>query len=199
MKNFMTVAILAALLAGCSQPAKMENQAKGDIKVKTTRVHAAVAENKLGYSGTIEAAQVIPLSFRTVGTVEKIFVDVGDAVHKGQVLATLDNTELRNIYDATQASYRQAEDAYNRLKQVYDQGSLPEIKWVEMQTNLEQARSSFELAKNNLEKCNLVAPVSGTVGRRNIEPGMSSVSLTAAPIELVRMETVLVRISVPEN
>ena len=117
----------------------------------------------------------------------------------GQVLATLDNAELQNIYDAALAKYNQAQDAHKRLKQVYEQGSLPDIKWVEMETNLEQARSSMELAKNNLEKCNLVSPVNGIVGRRNIEPGQSSVSLTSAPIELVRIETVLVKISVPEN
>jgi RND family efflux transporter MFP subunit len=82
---------------------------------------------------------------------------------------------------------------------VHDQGSLPEIKWVEMQTNLEQARSSLELSKTNLDKCRLISPVDGIVGRRNIEPGQSSVSLTSAPIELVKIESVLVKISVPEN
>jgi RND family efflux transporter MFP subunit len=97
------------------------------------------------------------------------------------------------------AKYQQAEDAYNRLKLVYDQGSLPEIKWVEMKSNYEQAKASLDLAKNNLEKCTLIAPVDGIVGRRNIEPGQSSIILTGAPIELVKIETVHVKISVPEN
>jgi RND family efflux transporter MFP subunit len=97
------------------------------------------------------------------------------------------------------AKYQQAEDAYYRLKQVYDEGSLPEIKWVEMKSNFEQAKSALDLAQNNLDKCKLTAPVDGIVGRRNIEPGQSSVSLTMASIELVKIETVFVKISVPEN
>lgn len=191
--------MLIALIAGCSHTRTDEVIKDQAIKVKTTQVRAVNEDFSLGYSGTVEASQVIPLSFRTVGTVEQIFVDVGDRVSKGQLLATLDDTDLQNIYFAALAKYQQAEDAYNRLKQVHDQGSLPEIKWVEMQTNLEQARSSMEVAKSNLEKCRLLSPVDAIVGRRNIEPGQSSVSLTAAPIELVKIETVLVKISVPEN
>ena len=195
----MLAATLVAMFTGCSQPVKEEAKPGSEIRVQTAKVTTLSQDQSLGYSGTVEASQVIPLSFRTVGTVEQIFVEVGDVVSKGQVLATLDNSELQNIYDAAQSKYRQAEDAYKRLKQVRDQGSLPEIQWVEMQTNLEQARSSYEVSKENLEKCNLVAPVSGIVGRRNIEPGQSSINLTSAPIELVRIETVLVKISVPEN
>lgn len=191
--------MITTLVAACSQSGKEEMKPSGGIKVITAPVRPVTLGNSLDYSGTVEAAQVIPLSFRTVGTIEKIYVDVGDMVTKGQVLAMLDKSELQNIYDAALSKYRQAEDAYNRLKQVYEQGSLPEIRWVEMQTDLEQARSTLELSKNNLEKCSLISPVNGIVGRRNIEPGMSSISLTSASIELVRIETVLVKISVPEN
>lgn len=188
-----------AILTACSHSPSGEIRKDESFRVRTAKVISVKDDFSLGYSGTVEASQVIPLSFRTIGTVQQIFVEVGDAVHKGQVLATLDPADLQNIYDAALAKYKQAEDAYDRLKQVHDQGSLPEIKWVEMQTNLEQARSTMEVSKSNLEKCQLVSPVDAIVGRRNIEPGQSSVSLTSAPIELVRIESVFVRISVPEN
>jgi RND family efflux transporter MFP subunit len=81
---------------------------------------------------------------------------------------------------------------------VHDNGSLSEVKWVEMETNLKKAESQLEVAKNSLEKCNLYAPVSGIIGKRNVEPGQSALS-SFAPLELVKIETVLVKISVPEN
>ena len=199
MKKIVVLAMLIAVTAACSNHQRDEIKGEQKIKVRTALVQSVKNDYRLGYSGTVEASQVIPLSFRTIGTVEQIYVEVGDVVRKGQVLATLDETELQNIYDAALAKYKQAEDAYNRLKQVHDQGSLPEIRWVEMQTDLEQARSSMELSKNNLDKCKLTSPVDGIVGRRNIEPGQSSVSLTSAPIELVKIESVFVKISVPEN
>ena len=45
----------------------------------------------------------------------------------------------------------------------------------------------------------MYAPVNGMVGRRNIEPGMYSISLASAPLELVDIRQVYVKISVPEN
>jgi membrane fusion protein, multidrug efflux system len=199
MKKLLAIPVCIAILTGCSHTPSGEIRKDEAFRVRTAKVVSVKDDFSLGYSGTVEASQVIPLSFRILGTVQQIYVEVGDLVRKGQLLATLDPADLQNIYDAALAKYKQAEDAYERLKQVHDQGSLPEIKWVEMQTNLEQARSTMEVSKSNLDKCQLVSPVDAIVGRRNIEPGQSSVSLTSAPIELVKIETVFVKISVPEN
>ncbi len=199
MKKLVMLALALVTVSGCTHSRTEDSKEEKAIKVKTARVSALGSESAFGYSGTVEASQVIPLSFRTIGTVKQVYVEVGDVVRKGQLLATLDDSELQSIQEATLAKYQQAEDAYNRLKQVHDQGSLPDIKWVEMQTSLEQARSSLDLSKSNLDKCKLISPIDGMVGRRNIEPGQSSVSLVSAPLELVRIEKVLVKISVPEN
>lgn len=199
MRKLIAFIMLIALVTGCNNLKKDEPVAEQATRVKTATVHAVNVAMNMNYSGTVEASQVIPLTFRTAGTVDKILVDVGDPVRKGQVLATLDDSDLQNIYNTTLAKYQQAEDAYNRLKLVYDEGSLPEIKWVEMKSNYEQAKSALDMAQNNLGKCKMTAPIDGIVGRRNIEPGQSSISLTMAPFELVRIEKILVKISVPEN
>jgi RND family efflux transporter MFP subunit len=154
---------------------------------------------RLNFSGTVEAGQTIPLTFEMTGTVQKVLVEAGDAVKEGQLLATIDKTDARNMYDMAQAKQKQAQDAYDRLKSVYEKGSLPEVKWIEMQTNLEQANSSLKIAENNLKKCDLKSPVSGVVGRRNVEPGMSAISITGAPIEIVDLKTVNIKISIPEK
>lgn len=198
MKKILVLMTLALAFVSCSQKQTTDDENRV-IKVKTIRVQSVNNAAELDYSGTVEASQVIPLSFITIGTVNKILVDVGDPVKKGQLLATIDNSEMQNIRDAALARYQQAQDAYDRLKMVHDQGSLPDIKWVEMESNLEQAKSSLDLAENNLDKCNMISPVDGFVGQRNIEPGQSSLNLTKAPIEIVKIETVLVKISVPEK
>lgn len=199
MKNRVVFLTLLAIIAGCRENPTYPPLSERAMKVKTTRVQLADENQPMKYSGTVEASQVIPLNFRTAGTVETILVDVGDEVRKGQVLATLDDADLQNIYNTMLVKYKQAEDAYNRLKLVYDSGSLPEIKWVEMKSDYDQAKSALELAQSNLEKCKLTAPVNGIIGRRNIEPGQSSISLAMAPLELVRIDNVLVKVSVPEN
>jgi membrane fusion protein, multidrug efflux system len=199
MKKLIYPAIIIALAIGCGKAKTTPSDQEKTVKVSTAKVSQSENSYSLRYSGTIEASQTIPLTFQTTGTVEKIYVEVGDMVKKGQLLARTDNSDMLNIYNVTLAKYEQAKDAYDRLKSVHDQGSLPEIKWVEMETNMEQAKSSLELSKNNLEKCNMRAPVDGIVGRRNIEPGQSAISASLSPIELVQIENVCVKISVPEN
>jgi RND family efflux transporter MFP subunit len=199
MKKFIYTAMIIALMTGCGKVKTTLSNPEKTVKVSTVKVLPAESSYSLSYSGTIEASQIIPLSFQTTGTVEKIYVEVGDFVKKGQLLARTNNSDMLNIYNVTLAKYEQAKDAYTRLKSVHDQGSLPEIKWVEMETNMEQAKSSLELSKNNLDKCNMRAPVDGIVGHRNIEPGQSAIGSSLSPIELVQIEIVFVKISVPEN
>lgn len=196
MKKTTFTILLSLLLIGCKQE-KTENPLAPRVKVAT--IQQIESNRVLHYSGTVEAYQTIPLSFQIPGIVQQVCVHTGDPVQKGQLLATLENTDAKNMLEIAQAKYLQAKDAYRRLKEVYDKGSLPEIKWVEMETNLQQAESSVDLAKNNLRKCTLFAPESGFVGKRNIEPGMSCLSSLVGPIELVKIETVYVKISVPEN
>lgn len=200
MKKRDILVLCFALLLGCNTTEERNNSnSDKPITVKVTVVKKGKVASHLRYSGTIEASQTIPLNFKTTGTVEKVLVYAGDIVVTGQLLATLDPADARNMYDIALSQYNQAKDAYDRLKHVHENGSLPEIKWVEMDSKLTQATSSLDLAKNNLEKCNLHSPVNGIVGRRNIEPGMSSISISSAPIELVDIRKVYVKISVPEN
>jgi RND family efflux transporter MFP subunit len=197
-KTIFTATVAAVMIAGCArkdETAKVESP----IGVTTATVVNQSVVERLNFSGTVEAGQTIPLSFEMTGTVQSVLVEAGDAVSKGQLLATIDKTDARNMYEMTLAKQKQAQDAYDRLKSVYEKGSLPEVKWIEMQTNLEQANSSLKIAENNLKKCELKSPVSGIVGTRNVEPGMSALSLTGAPIEIVDLKTVNIKISIPEK
>jgi RND family efflux transporter MFP subunit len=200
MKKMIIPAIALFMMVACN-PKQASDSLPGTqpITVITVKVKQEKVVTALCYSGTIEAHQTIPLTFQTTGIVQDVLVSAGDFVDKGELLATLNPDDAKSLYDITLSQYQQAKDAYNRIKTVHDQGSLPEIKWVEMESKLEQAKSSLDIAKNNLDKCKLYAPVSGMVGRRNIEPGMSAITITSAPLELVDIKQVYVKISVPEN
>jgi len=197
MKKTILFTLTALSLVGCNHKTNVEGPT--DPQVVLTEVSKAESSGDLHYSGSIEASQTIPLTFQVSGTVLRVLVNAGDAVHKGQLLATVDKADAQSMYELTNAKYNQAKDAYNRLKEVHDNGSLSEIKWVEMESNLQQAKSSAAMAKNNLSKCALYAPENGIIGHRNIEPGMSSLGNPIFPLELIKIESVYVKISVPEN
>lgn len=196
MKKTILLILTVLSFMGCNH--KIEEKST-DPQVVIAEVTKVKGSTDLNYSGSIEALQTIPLTFQTSGTVLRVLVNAGDLVRKGQLLATVDKTDAQNMYELSNAKYKQAKDAFNRLKEVRDNGSLPEIKWVEMESNLQQAQSSVAIAKNNLNKSSLYSPDNGIIGKRNIEPGMASIGSVLAPLELIKIESVYVKIAVPEN
>jgi RND family efflux transporter MFP subunit len=197
MKKTIFLVLTVLSFVGCKHKESVEEPSAPQVVI--SEVKQGTSAGDLHYSGSIEAFQTIPLTFQTSGTVLKVLVSAGDAVSKGQLLATVDKADAQNMYELSNAKYKQAKDAYNRLKEVHDNGSLPEIKWVEMESNLQQALSSVTIAKNNLSKSSLYSPDNGVIGKRNIEPGMASIGSVLAPLELIKIESVYVKIAVPEN
>lgn len=189
------------LFASCKQnPSNQDVKMAGDkaIRVEIRPAGKTVPDSTLEYSGAVIPSVNVPLSFKTMGTVTGILVDEGDFVKKGQVLARLDHTSFESSYNAALASQKQAKDAYERLKKVYEKGSLPEIQWQEVLTKLEQAQAAEEIARRNLDNCTLRAPANGVIGARKLEVGAN-----AAPgvtvLNLMDIKEVFVKISVPEN
>ena len=197
---FLNLAFVLSVIS-CQQENKTEKNTTENserIRVQTAVVQVSDSIKQFNYSGIITPAVSTKLSFQLPGSVAKIYVEEGDKVQKGQVLAELDNTSYRSTYKAAQAMQEQARDAYTRLKTVYEKGSLPEIQWEEIKSKLEQANSAEAIAGKNLDNCKITAPSNGIIGSCDIETG-SSVMPGITVIDLVDINEVFVRISVPEN
>lgn len=196
----MIVLAAAAVLTGCGQQEKQNEKttASPGIRVNVKELALSHATNKLKYSGSIEALVTTPLSFQTTGTVAHIYVHEGDCVRKGQLVAETEKATFQSAYDAAHAQYEQAVDAHARLKKVYDNGSLPEVKWVEIKSKLAQAESQLNICRENLENCELRSPAAGIIGKRELEVGMSAIQLQA-PITIINIDEVYVKIPVTED
>ncbi len=190
--------IVALLLSVSSCKRKVELREIQPVEVKVQVIDTLEQGYVTTYVGEVEENLSVALNFPTGGTVQKLAVREGDRVREGQLLATVDNSTAQNAYNAAKASLQQAEDAYKRLKKVYEQGSVAEVKWVEMETNLEKARSMEQIARKQLDDCTLYAPFSGVVGRCNAEAG-SNVLPHETVLTLLDMKQVFVTFSVPES
>ncbi|MDR1022055.1 MAG: efflux RND transporter periplasmic adaptor subunit [Prevotellaceae bacterium] len=185
------------LLTGCSS--KPEREAKEKIiPVKTLHIAASAVAGEMSYVGTVEESAALSLGFSVMGTVEQMLVSEGQAVNKGQLLATLNTVTAQNSVDAAQATLRQAQDAYDRLSKLHDNGSLPDIKFVEVETGLQQAKSMLAVAEKNLDDCRLYAPRNGVIATRSVEAG-ESVMPGVTAFKLVSVDKVNVKVVVPEN
>lgn len=205
MKKYGLLLLLSGILMGANVFVGCADDANSQEKLTQTLVNVEVAsvcnptEGQIfTYSGAVEESETTPLSFKVIGNVKQVLVKEGDFVKAGQVLAVLNSDNYKDSYEMSLASLKQAEDAYKRLKPMYKNGNLPEIKLIEVETSLQQAKSATAIAKRNIEDCVLTSPVSGVVGRRSIEPGMSAMPGIAA-INVVKIEKVFAKIPIPEN
>lgn len=195
---FYSILFVVAFTACNTEAQKPKEVAGKDIKVQTRKMKTSEEVQTYSYSGQIETSKNIRLSFQIPGKVTKVNVEEGDRIKAGQVIALIDDSRFQSAYDAALASHHQVEDAYNRLKKVYDNGSLPEVDWQDIKTKRAQSQAALELAEQNLKDCRLVAPASGIIGTRDIEVGMNATP-NLPVFELLKMDKIYVKIAVPEN
>ena len=201
MKQITLTFIIGVLLLSCQQkesPQKHQNKPDDRILVKVQLIKQQQDQVTLTYNGLTEPTLTVPMSFQVPGKIAKINFDEGDVVRKGQVIASLDKVSFESAYQAALATKAQAQDAYDRLKIVHDKGSLPEIKWHEIQAKLQQASSSVEVAKKNLINCEITSPINGMIGSRSIEVGETATPGITA-LKVISTKDLYVRVSVADN
>ena len=180
----------------CSQ--KEQAPKANHVSVKTIKV--ASSSNVIGksYVGSIEEEDGANVSFGVIGNVVKVMVEEGQFVRKGQAMAEVDGQNVRNAHDISAATLAQAEDAYKRLKNLYDKGTLPEIKMVEMETALAKAKAAEAISRKSVDEIVLRAPFDGFVASSTVHVGASVVP-GATGFKLVKIDRVKVEFPVPEK
>ncbi len=189
--------VLSVIFTGC-RARREAGMATSPVRVVVSRVAPAETGREFAYSGTIMESETLPQSFAVTGTVTRVYVNEGDVVAKGTLLAELDDTSYRQALEMTEAARKQAEDAFNRLSRMYKNGNLPEIKYIEVETGLQKAKAAAAMAKKSVDDCRLRANAAGYVGKRGVDPGMVAMpSLNS--ITIVSIDKVFARVPVPEN
>ena len=192
----MMAAMVRTALCGCGE--KKQAAVEQTVRVKVQQIQAESVNGEQGFSGTIEESSGAALSFAGTGTIRRIHVSAGQTVRQGQLIAELDPTTMQNAYTISKTALEQAQDTYNRMKELHDGGSLPEMQWITIENQLKSAKASEAMARKSLADTKLYAPFSGYIASKNAEIGQ-----TAAPgmaiVKLVSIGSVKVKISVPED
>lgn len=188
--------LAAALLCGCSGNGKQ--QKVHPIRVKAEVLAPAGNSFQKTYVGTVEENQATAVSFTSMGMVTRVYVAEGQPVRRGQLIAVMDDTQARNLLSGAEAGMQQANDALQRYGMLHENGSLPEVKWVEVQSKVAQAKSQLEIARKNLSDCSLTAPVSGIIGKKLINAGETALP-SQTVVTILDISKVKVKVSVPDT
>jgi len=229
-RNILTFFCLALLLAmqACSEGSASNESTAGPAKqVTTAAVRAVQYEERVRATGKLGLEEQARLSFKTGGIIQRILVEEGESVRRGQLLAELDLDEINA--QATQAdigiqqaeiqvenaelALRLAERDYRNAKGLYQDSvaTLEQLQDAEVQ--LDNARNQLEAAKKelkvrqeqsgiahfNLQHSRIIAPANGTILRRMAEP--NELASPGRPILLFgsREKAWVVRVAIPDK
>lgn len=191
--------ILFTVLLGCGD--KKEERRSQPIEVKVQKIGAhdnTQHGNQLSYSGKIQAEKTVNLTFQVSGTVEQIPVKIGDFLEKGTLVAAIDPTMYQNQYKAKKAQAQLAKENYQRINEVFQKGSIAEIKMLEARSKYDQAEAATNAAYQDLKHTKLHAPISGYVGTKMLEAG--DVAAPGKPvIQLLDIHSVKAVVPIPDD
>lgn len=198
MKTVRTILTMMVLVALYSCGEKKQTAQEQTVRVKVQQIQTEAVNGEQGFSGTIEESSGVSLSFATMGTIKRIYVNEGQMVGAGQLIAELDPTTLQNAYTISKTTLEQAQDTYNRMKELHDAGSLPEMQWISIENQLKSAKAQEAVARKSLGDTKLYAPSAGYISTKFTEVG-ENVSPGVPIAKLVNISSVKVKIAVPED
>ena len=166
-KGFQWMALLVvAMLGACSGGSDKAAAEKVDEKprVKLAEVSSRPVEQIQEYTATVEAEVKNNIAPSSPVRIDRIFVEVGDRVSKGQKLVSMDAANLKQI--KYQLDNQQIE--FKRIDELYKVGGASKSEWDAAKMNLDIRETSY---KNLLENTSLLSPINGVVTARNYDNG----------------------------
>lgn len=171
--------LFCLLLTACTKTASLKGVHPASAPVETT----VTTIN----SGTVEAENMGTLGFGISGRVAQVLAKPGDRVKAGQVLAELENADLRTIY-------REAQKENERAKKLLDEGLVSKV-------GFQEAIKAYEIAKMNYDRSVIRAPFDGVVTEVNLRVGELSgpqTPGTGKPMRLIDEKPRLVKGDIDE-
>ncbi|WP_270279109.1 efflux RND transporter periplasmic adaptor subunit [Veillonella parvula] len=171
-----------AIISGCGSEKPPEDTS---LKVRTITIGEESGTTDAGYAGTIHNKTETNLAFQIGGRVINKFVNVGDVVQAGQVIAQVNGSDTsaqvqnaEGAVKAAQSAYELAETNAKRYRELYAQQAISKLQLdqAENQLNatsaqLQQAQANLNLSSNQNSYTNLTAPDTGIITAFNIEAG----------------------------
>ena len=195
MKKHLTIITMAAIALFTACSSKDNNTAtvavqdeKPKVKIATSTVEEV--EQLTEYTTTVEAEVKNNIAPSAALRIEKIFVEVGDNVSKGQKLVQLDASSLEQL--ELQIENQKVE--FNRVSELYKVGAASKAEYDNAKTALEVNIKAYN---NKLENTVMRSPINGVVTARNYDNGDMSGSAPILVVEQITPVKMNINVSEP--
>ncbi|MGQ9799201.1 MAG: efflux RND transporter periplasmic adaptor subunit [Ignavibacterium sp.] len=164
-KYFSLIILTILFLGGCGKKqTNNQNQTTEAIPVEVTVVKKTSIDREIELVGNLLAWREANLGAQTTARVQKIYVDAGSRVKEGDLLFEMDDTQLAQA----KIQYQVAKDNYDRLKPLYETGSISQSQFEQVKASYETAEKTYQLLLTNTQ---FRAPFSGVVTTKKLNDG----------------------------
>ncbi len=165
MKNIQTTWLIVAAVSICWGCSRQEPADEGNKVRRVTVTEATVREigNPVSASGKLASKTEVRLSFKTGGIIDNIRIKEGQRVSKGDILATLNLSEINARNRQAEEAFQKAVRDLDRVKNLYRDSVATLEQLQDAGTALEVARTNMEIARFNLKYSTIESPSDGEI------------------------------------
>jgi membrane fusion protein (multidrug efflux system) len=168
------------------------------LAIKGLIVGYSPLEQQLILTGTILPDEVVELHAETPGKLVELNIEEGQKVTKGQLLARVNDNEIRARMKKLNLDLDLARQDVERKVRLKEINALSQQEVDIAQNKVDGLKADMDLAKAQIEKSEVRAPFDGIIGLRNVSPG-GYISVTTTLATLVKNNPVKIEFSVPER
>ncbi|MBL4631813.1 MAG: efflux RND transporter periplasmic adaptor subunit [Paraglaciecola sp.] len=175
---FLPILLSISLLSGCGEAEDNEEKEELVISVPVEVTGLSIGNISSNYATTAileakEEAFVVP---RASGIIEHIYVEEGDYVEKGQVLAQIEPRRYHLNLDRAKADLVGVEKELTKINKVYDKKLVSDDTYDKLTAQYQSAKATLSLAELDLKEATITAPIAGFIAQRNAKVGNLSES-----------------------
>ena len=165
-----TLAIILVVAVSCKNK-QPQQQAKGPMKLNVQKVKKQDVVVYQQYSANLEGQQNVEIRPKVTGFIQKIYIDEGQIVKKGQLLFKLETASLSQDASAEKAKVNAAQVEVDRLIPLVERNIISNVQLETAKANLAQAKSNYNSIIANINYANITSPVNGVVGSLPFKEG----------------------------
>ena len=159
MKRYFPTICATIILALSMQSCQKEEKESKLIKVETITIGSDASATSTDFPGRVKASEEVNMAFKVSGTLARVYVDEGDKVRKGQIIAELDPVDYQTQLAATE-----------RVIALYADSVATAGDYDKARYGLQQITAKYKHAKDQLADTRIYAPFSGTIKKRMYDP-----------------------------